>query len=311
MFKLVVYLQAMRRVSVILLLLCLPFFVSAQFGARWKRARRAYTFGVGATNFLGDLGGANQIGTNGLKDLELKFTRLAMSAGYRYQLTSMLYVEGNLALGWVRGDDNTTTEPARMVRNLQFKSHILEGSARFIGYIIREKSGHIYKLKGVRGQSWTSLNLYLFAGIGGFWFNPKGPKDGSWYNLQPLGTEGQGIIPGTKKYSRISMSVPLGFGIGRVLDREWSVNLEVSMHKTFTDYIDDVSGNYYNNAAIKAKYGDMAAYFADPTLPQNLPLGYSMPGQQRGDPTDKDAYMFIMVKVIKKIYKKKRFRPKF
>lgn len=301
----------MRRVSVILLLVCLPFFVSAQFGARWKRSRRAFTFGIGATNFLGDLGGANQIGTNGIKDLELKLTRLAITGGYRYQIASMLYVEGDLTLGWVRGDDNTTTEPARMVRNLQFKSHILEGSGRILGYILKEKSGHIYKLKGVRGQSWNMFNLYLFAGVGGFWFNPKGPKDGSWYKLQPLGTEGQGIIPGSKKYSRISMSIPMGIGIGRVIDREWSFNLEISMHKTFTDYIDDVSGNYYSNGTILAKNGALAAYFADPTLPVNKPLGYSMTGQQRGDSSDKDAYMFIMLKVVKKITKKRKFRPKF
>lgn len=302
----------MRRLIVITLVCLVPGLSNAQFVGRWKKQRQAFTFGIGGTNFLGDLGGANRIGTNGIRDLELSLTRLAFQGGYRYQLNPRIYAEGTLTLGWLRGDDNLTTEPARQIRNLQFKSHILEGSVRVLGYILQEKSGHLYKLRGVRGQTWGMWNMFLFTGIGGFWFNPKGPMGGSWHKLRPLKTEGQGLpgAPG-QEYSLVGLSIPFGIGIGRTIDKNWSVNLEVSMHTTFTDYIDDVSTDYFDKTQIQSAYGDVAAYFADPTLPENLPLGYSMTGQQRGDPTDNDAYMFIMVKAVKKINLRRRFRPKF
>jgi len=71
----------------------LPFPLIAQ---KWKRQRVEYSFGLGASNFLGDLGGRNQIGTNGLMDFEYKATRYAVNLGYRYQFGRDWYVKGNL-----------------------------------------------------------------------------------------------------------------------------------------------------------------------------------------------------------------------
>jgi hypothetical protein len=291
----------------LLLIFLSPLNTSAQ---SWKKYRKQYILGVGAANFLGDLGGRDQIGTNWILDLELPLTRPAFTAGYKYQVFHDGHWETNLNLGWVRGDDNLTAEPARQVRNLKFKSPIVELSTQFDYYILKERSGHLYKLKGIKGQKWKNFNLYAFAGIGLFYFNPKGPLNGSWVALQPLGTEGQGLN-GTKKYSRINFSIPYGIGIGRALDRQWNISLEIGMRKTFTDYIDDVSGNYYDNNAILQSRGATAAYFADPTLPENKILGYSLTGEQRGDPSDKDAFMFAFIKVGYKVFTRRRHLPKF
>ena len=41
----------------------------------WKFSRQELQFGIGASNFLGDLGGANAIGTHGIKDYRFSMTR--------------------------------------------------------------------------------------------------------------------------------------------------------------------------------------------------------------------------------------------
>ena len=60
----------MRKIlPFILILLLIPVLSSAQ---KWKRNRVEYSFGIGATNFLGDLGGRDQVGTNELWILNIE-----------------------------------------------------------------------------------------------------------------------------------------------------------------------------------------------------------------------------------------------
>ena len=53
----------MKKIFTFLLLsvLLIPGLVNAQ---RWKRQRYEFSMGAGVSNFLGELGGANQIGTH-------------------------------------------------------------------------------------------------------------------------------------------------------------------------------------------------------------------------------------------------------
>jgi hypothetical protein len=115
------------------------------------------------------------------------------------------------------------------------------------------------------------------------------------------------------------MCIPYGIGVKEAITKEWSIGLEVGMRKTFTDYIDDVSGLYYDNNAIRAAKGDMAADLADPSL-FNMPeeLGgnsvggiQSGTGEVRGHSNHKDAYMFINITASYKIPAKRRTRSKF
>ena len=165
------------------------------------------------------------------------------------------------------------------------------------------------------------IQAYFFGGVGIFYYNPKGKyTDGNWYALRPLHTEGQGLPGGGKSYGPISVCFPLGLGAKIALDQRWSLGIEYGIRYTLTDYIDDVSGKYYDNNAIKAKYGNIAAYFADPSLlkyPAELGgnasgAWQSAAGQERGNPKYNDAYMFMSFNVNYKIpYKKRRTRSKF
>ena len=75
------YLHGMKKVYILILTtaILLPGFAEAQrYKQRWKAYRSELTLGAGATNFLGELGGADQIGTDYFKDLEITQTRIAV-----------------------------------------------------------------------------------------------------------------------------------------------------------------------------------------------------------------------------------------
>lgn len=301
----------------ILTLLLLPFLANSQFSRR-NRYRYEITGMLGATNFLGDLGGADQIGTHGFKDLNLVLTRPALGAGIRWRLFDYVTARVNLYWAVVRGDDKLTNEEFRHNRNLNFKSNIFELSGQIEGYFYsKEQGGHLYRIKGAKGFKARNMKGYGFAGIGAFYFNPKGEKNGTWYDLRPLHTEGEGILPGIKQYSQVSICIPLGIGFTYALDRYWSVGIEGGVRYTFTDYIDDCSTNYATDT-LKKVYGanSLNTYFADPSLhdPKVTPVSgieVTGQGQQRGDATHKDAYMFLTVTVGYKVFYRKRTRSKF
>jgi hypothetical protein len=309
-------LKLMAKRLLVILVLILPLMA---FSQRKKRYKWEVCLGLGATNFLGDLGGADQIGTNGIKDLEVVLTRPGLSLNARYRKSRYWGYKGGFYWGIVSGYDYLTQERYRHNRNLHFKSQIFEFSLIGEFYFTKERPGHIYKYKKLKGWRHIDAQIYLMGGIGGFYFNPKAVWGGKYIPLQPLGTEGQGVKPGTKKYSRVSVCVPVGVGFKSALDRRWSVGLEIGMRKTFTDYIDDVSTVYYDPVQIGQANGTMgqaAMFLANPTnnevtAANNYGVNPTAEGQQRGDATDNDAYMFVHITVNYKIGKFRKTKSKF
>ena len=64
------------------------------------------------------------------------------------------------------------------------------------------------------------------------------------------------------------------------------------MHKTFTDYLDDVSTTYYLNGR-SIKPTDHAGIMSDPTLNHD-------PGMQRGNSKNNDWYAFFGLSITYK-----------
>lgn len=278
---------------------------------RWKSYRYDVVYGVGATNFLGDLGGANSIATHVLKDLNWSSTRQALSIGMRYRLNEYMAVRSNLCYGRAYGDDKKTTEPFRQNRNLSFASNIYEFNTNFEIAFMKEQVGRRYRLRGVHGRRGFELHTYGFVGIGVFFFNPVTRDDaGSWIKLQPLHTEGQGLIPSRKEYNRVALSMPVGIGFKYGLNRRYSIGIQYGLHYTLTDYIDDVSTTYVNPAIlVNQANGELAANLANRSL--GLFATSTDPGQQRGDPKYNDAYMFAMVSLNYKLRTTRKNLPKF
>jgi len=306
-----------RAIMLLVVAIVVPCCVSAQ---SWKYYRHEFSLQLGAANFLGELGGANVEGTNGIRDLEINLTRGAIGLAYRYKISPYVGWRSSIIYGRLKGNDNLTEEPFRNNRNLHFRSPIVELATIFELYFFKERTGHLYRFKGVKGIKGGFISPYFFGGVGGIYFSPTAEFNGQWHKLQPLGTEGQGIIPGKEKYNTFSVVIPYGIGVKYAIDKQWNIGIEYGLRLTFTDYMDDVSTDYYWNDQIQAKNGTMAAYFADPSL-GNQTVETTTPEVEvltgityypnRGDPSDNDTYMFTMITVSYKWLKGGFNLPKF
>lgn len=278
----------------------------------WKRYRNEYFVYLGSSHFLGDLGGRDREGTDySPVDLDFKQTRTAFGLGYRYKIQNWMNFSTAFQYLILKGDDKDTKDIYRMNRNLNFKSNVFDLSLRLEMGFNAMKAGNRYGirktlLRRMKNRTWS---LFFYSGVGAFWFNPKGKApNGEWVKLYPLRTEGQGLPGGPKQYKRIAVSLPFGAFYRIIFNRKWSFGIDVCWTKTFTDYLDDVSGGYYNKDTLRKYYGDLSAYMSDPHLGlipgHSSPDAYGNPGQ-RGD-NEKDSYITIKFTVGYLIKKTKR-----
>ena len=275
--------------KIILLILINIFLIANVYSQAWQLERQNIGVNIGMTNFLGDLGGGKTTGQPFIYDLDIQATRPLIGVSYNYRLSKISTLSTQLNFGYLRGDDAFTKNPIRNNRNLNFRSPILELTEQFELSLYNSSETKRYNLKNIRG--WKSYEIYAFVGIGVFWFNPQGrAPDGRWYNLKPLSTEGQGLSPEIKKYSNFQVTIPYGLGFRYKYNRQWAYGFAIGPRATFTDYIDDCSTVYFDNDIIRSQKGDIAAYFADPSKGEIA--GQTLTGEQRGDPKDKDSYIF-------------------
>lgn len=286
----------------------------------WKYMRQEFQFGIGGSSFFGDLGGGKGEAKNDFRDFRLSATRPTITLGYKYMISPSVSVKGLISTGLVSGNDASTPNPIRQNRNLSFRSGILGGDLMVEVYPFSEQITRRYKIKGVGGKGAFTLSPYFSLGIGVVAFQPKAELDGTWHNLQPLGTEGQGLAGRPDKYKRYTFTVPMAVGAKYLIDRNWSVGFEVSVRYTGSDYIDDVSTSYFSRDKIEAAYGPVAAALSDRGInpdPTSLGTGVgNLPGGgknylQRGDPNFNDAYAFAIFSVHYRIRKGTKFIPKF
>jgi hypothetical protein len=134
---------------------------------------------------------------------------------------------------------------------------------------------------------------YLFLGVGGLYFNPQARYQDKFIDLRPLGTEGQ-FLNGGKTYSPFQVVIPMGIGVKLAFGKRLNVGFEFGIRQTFTDYLDDVSGNY-PNLDILSKENPIAAemsYRNVSTLPNQR---INVEGTKRGDTYATDRYYFTGV----------------
>jgi hypothetical protein len=108
------------------------------------------------------------------------------------------------------------------------------------------------------------ITPYFFYEIAYFKMNPTGEMNGEDYSLQALGTEGQGQASMIKTLiNSISFLFRLELGLKFNLRARLAVSYEYGIRKTFTDYLDDVSGSYVDPDLLAAYNGSLAAEFSD------------------------------------------------
>lgn len=248
-------------------LYCYIIFLSSGLFSQSENFRSRSSFGpmIGGSYYIGDL---NQFG-------HFKNTNLSGGLVYRYYVNSRLELRANFIYAHVDGADADSDIAIHQNRNLSFQSDIWElGGGLEFNYLN-------YKL----GDMKYFFTPYMFIELGLARINPQAEFNGELIDLQPLGTEGQGSSLSDKDpYSLTQIVIPFGVGIKLNLTKRMAISLEYGMRKTFTDYLDDVGGNYVNSDALLLENGNIAAQLADRSLGENRAYG------PRGNSSTKDWY---------------------
>lgn len=255
-------------------------------------------FSLGLMNSLTDVGGRKGKGKPFVKDLNIKNFRPSVGLYVAANFSDMVYLRLEGTFGKVLGDDKAlekvkATTFGRYERNLSFRSKIND-------FML---AAEIHPLQFKLYENGTpDLSPYLLLGVGVFSFNPQANLNGTWHNLQPLSTEGQGFTayPNRKPYSLTQLNIPLGIGLRYDLSATLNARFEVVHRILRTDYLDDVSEiGYINPALFVSNLQPNQVLLANQLYDRRRELdpGGVFATEQRGDPTDKDAYFTIQFKI--------------
>lgn len=259
----------MRLVFMIIIAL-LPFGLFAQ---------KSYEAGLmfGGSSYQGDLSPrAVELSTSGIHP--------SLGVFFRYNINRYLSAKANFSYGKISGDDADANEEGRRQRNLSFQSNLIEFG------ITGELNIFGFQSEGLRRR----YSPYLFGGIAVFRFNPEANYNGELVELQPLGTEGQGMEGFAEPYKLTQVAIPMGVGMKFAINERLNIGAEIGFRKTFTDYLDDVSGTYVSASELAAGNGTLAAALGNRTgelegRPIDDPLIVET-GTKRGNPGEDDWY---------------------
>ncbi|MCJ8164743.1 DUF6089 family protein [Pontibacter sp. E15-1] len=228
---------------------------------RFTKRKRYGSVGVtlAAANYFGDI-----VPAPDFTSFRFKSTRPDVGINYTYRFAPR--VSFRTSFNWMRimGDDRLSASvdegenAPRFKRNLSFRNDIKELSAVAVFDLFENRN--YYRRR-------PDFVPYGFLGVAVLHHNPKayyvnGSRDGlnaandiptGWYELQPLGTEGQYASNASdypKPYSRVQIAIPFGIGVRYKIDRNLDLSLEVGWRKTFTDYLDDASSSFASKADI-------------------------------------------------------------
>jgi hypothetical protein len=253
----------------------LPFFFLLLAQAAFAQFHLGVTAGV--ASYSGDLNSKTYKKSKPMVGLSLNYEvsdRFMLRTGFNFAK-----VEG--------GDPFSGSTFLKQNRNLSFQSGITEFN--LVGELTT------FNLYNIR---WSP---YFFGGVALYHFNPY-VKDstGSKIFLRPLGTEGQGlsIYPERKPYNLTQIAIPFGGGIKYNINDNIRLGLEMGFRRLFTDYLDDVSGTYADEAVLLAERGPRAVQYAyrGDEVPGETAFypdaGYPVKDAQRGNAETKDWYYF-------------------
>ncbi|WP_460949787.1 DUF6089 family protein [Spirosoma daeguense] len=220
------------------------------------------TFGAGSSTYFGDLAGYRQP----FKSL-FTLPRWNVGLGYTRQFTPHFAARAMFTWARISGDDYTfsKSDPTKyaipFARNLHFRNDLKEFALTGIYNIIAD---------GRTPEHRAKITPYLFGGVALLAHSPEariqtetnGQNQGyearNWVKLQPLHTEGQGQPGYEKPYSLVTVAIPVGIGFRYMINENFNIGLEIGYRYTFTDYLDDVGGDYAQPDALQG-LGSMLA----------------------------------------------------
>ncbi len=235
---------------------------------------------VAQKNFYLDLFGgfSNYQGDLQEKRFTTEQARLAFAVGGRYYLSSQIAARVNFTIASITASDLNNKKDVLRARNLNFRSTITEANL-LLDYTFLDLNT-------------SRISPYVFGGIAVFHFNPYTfDSTGSKFYLKPLSTEGQGLTayPGRKNYRLTQLAIPFGGGLRWRLGDNMMLSYEIGLRKTSTDYLDDVSKTYVDQADLLSERGAKAVELAYRGNEKNGPP-YPAVGTIRGSEKFKDWY---------------------
>ena len=301
----------------------------------FANAKQYVTLGVSvnALNYFGDIAPKSAI-----LSTDISFTRPGIGISSTVRFGKSLSARAAFMWGRISSSDYRAADPDnrndiyRYARNLQFRNNIKDLSIVAVYDIFPNPYTVILR------QSFTP---YLFGGISVFHHSPKGlvpseailspgmpltaeniPQSGEWVPLRPLKTEGQ-------DYGSIALSIPVGVGVRFRINQIMDLEAEINYRFLFTDYLDDISGNYVDKGTLSGELAkimsdralepvdaqsgesreelftrdtylntNLATYTgADGTQYIHLP-GYGQEGAQRGSPAEDDVYLTTTIRLV-------------
>jgi len=241
---------------------------------------------LGASNYLGDIGGKYLQRRDGIVDIKMRMTKPMVGIYGKYAIGPRYGMRMGFSMGQIAGDDRYTSNPERNDRNQNFRNTIFEVS------ITNEYEFYEAYNVGKNSRYRLDYNMYLILGGGFFMHNPQGKYQGTWYDLQPLRTN-------RETYSLSGISVIGGFGMDFTLKRNYKIGFRFTTMLTNTDYLDDISGPYKSindfqtNGQFTSKEDQLAYQIMDQRRQDNeIPSGGPQGGDPRGNPNNKDSYLF-------------------
>lgn len=271
----------------VLLLLAL---VATEASAQQFNKRKQYNsvgVSLNAMNYFGDI-----VPKASVPSFRFAATRPNIGLTFTRRFAPRISGRAGLSYGRITGDDtkaanqNDSDAKYRYNRNFAFRNDIVELSAIGVFDLIENRNTYVRR---------PDFVPYVFAGVAAFYHSPKGlVKDngtsagltpGDYIELQSLNTEGQ-----TEGYSKTQISIPFGGGVRYKINKDFDIGLEIGWRKTFTDYLDDVSGNFAADADLRSP---AAKYFGrDITLRTDGEFSqFNTPGDMRGKSNEDDWYI--------------------
>ena len=221
------------------------------------------------------------------------FNNLHVAGGmtYRINFDRRFSFKASALYTNIYADDANSSDPIKVERNLHFKSDIFELSGQVeFNFLPYETGNSLY--------SWSP---FVFIGAAIYNHNPKAEaSDGQWYDLQNLGTEGQGTtsFQDREKYALTQLSMPFGGGVKIGVSPNFNIIFEYGLRKTTTDYLDDVSTTYVYD---KGKWPTEMSLLSQELSDRNLSGNLMQDGMARGDDTNNDWYSVSAITLSFKI----------
>lgn len=254
--------------SIFLSLVLIPGIMQAQ---RWH-----VNLTGGLSNYSGDL-----------QDKSYTFDQsyFAFGAGAQYDITRNVSVLSNIMIMKIGASDQFNV-PDLVPRNLSFQSNVFEWN------LLGE-----YTFLDITQKKFSP---FVYGGIAVFHYDPYAFDTlGRRLYLQPLSTEGEGLLqyPDQKPYNLTQFAIPFGAGIKFRVSENIVLAYEVGFRKTFTDYLDDVSNRYVDQAILQNAKGSDAVEMAYRGNELKGGAPYPPDGTKRGNPQYKDMYYYTGIRV--------------